>query len=123
MPDLSEKIRKLKGEGLSLPAIAAILSISHEAVRKRLKAIESEEQVSTGIEEQGLPGYSAAREIVSTRSKAHKSRVSRQRKQTVNRVSTSKAPSSIPYRKVSMPWKPLPSSLRRAEMKCLKRCV
>jgi DNA-binding CsgD family transcriptional regulator len=41
MQDLNEEILKLKGEGLSLRQIAVALGISHEAVRKRLKAIET----------------------------------------------------------------------------------
>ena len=48
MADLNEEIRKLKEEGLSLRAIANSLGISHEGVRKRLKAVKDKDQVSTG---------------------------------------------------------------------------
>jgi hypothetical protein len=54
MPDLNEEILKLKSEGMSLRAIATALGISHEAVRKRLKAFNvtastiKKEKVSTG---------------------------------------------------------------------------
>ena len=54
MPDLNEEILKLKEEGLSLRGIATALGISHEAVRKRLKAVNvtastiKKEKVSTG---------------------------------------------------------------------------
>jgi DNA-binding CsgD family transcriptional regulator len=53
MLDLNEEIQKLKEEGLSLRQIAVALGISHEAVRKRLKAVNvtastiKKEKVST----------------------------------------------------------------------------
>ncbi len=46
-PDLDGQIWKLKAEGKSLRQIAVALGISHEAVRKRLKAVKDKHQVST----------------------------------------------------------------------------
>jgi predicted ArsR family transcriptional regulator len=88
---------------MSLRAIAAALSISHEAVRKRLKAIEGKGAL-TRKREQELTSSTRVKESVSPGSKAHKSRASRQAKHTVNRVSTSKTPAPYPPR-VSTPWK------------------
>ena len=50
MPDLDGEIRKLKAEGKSLRRIAAPLNMSHESVRKRLKAITDKERTSTAHE-------------------------------------------------------------------------
>jgi len=47
MSDLNEEILRLKVEGLSLRGIATALGISHEAVRKRLRAVKDKDQVST----------------------------------------------------------------------------
>jgi hypothetical protein len=44
---LDGQIWKLKAEGKSLRQIAVALGISHEAVRKRLKAVKDKHQVST----------------------------------------------------------------------------
>lgn len=47
MSDLNEEIQKLKERGMSLRLMAATLNMSHEGVRKRLKALERGKQVST----------------------------------------------------------------------------
>jgi hypothetical protein len=91
-PDLDGKIWKLKGEGMSLRAIAASLSISHEAVRKRLKSIEGKDRVSTTAEDRKLTASTIKKEKVSTGSKPCKSRASEELGDIVNRVSTSNAP-------------------------------
>ncbi|NWF91925.1 MAG: hypothetical protein HXY46_03345 [Syntrophaceae bacterium] len=44
MPDLNEEILELKAKGKSLRQIAVALNMSHEAVRKRLKAVKDEDQ-------------------------------------------------------------------------------
>ena len=108
MSGLTDEIRKLKAEGKSLRAIAATLSISHEAVSKRLKTIESDEQASNGGEKRWLRLVAGPKEIVGTRSKAHKSRAFGQTRHTVKRVSTKETPSHThPYRRCQPFWKPL----------------
>jgi len=92
MLDLNEEILKSKGEGMSLRQIASALGISHEAVRKRLKAVNDKDQVSTTAEDRKLTASTIKKEKVSTGSNAHKSRTSEELKATVNQVSTSNAP-------------------------------
>ena len=92
MPDLNEEILKLKSEGLSLRAIADRLHLSHEAVRKRLKAVNDKDQVSTTAENRKLTASTIKKEKVSTGSKPCKSRASEELGDVVNRVSTSNAP-------------------------------
>jgi biotin operon repressor len=87
MLDLNEEIWKLKERGMSLRLMAATLNMSHEGVRKRLKALERGKQVSTG-------------------SNAHKSRTSEELKATVNQVSTQKTSSLSPTTGVN-PFKTL----------------
>ena len=94
--ELDEKILHLNGEGKSLRAIASTLSISHEAVRKRLKSIEGKDRMSSNMEDRRLTASTIKKENVSTGSKTHKSKAPRRPKQPVNRVSTSKAPSHNP---------------------------
>ena len=89
MPDLNEEIRKLKEEGESLRKIAAALGISHEAVRKRLKAVNDKNQVSTNLEYQKLTASTIKEEMVSTGSKPRKSRASEELGDTVNLRQTS----------------------------------
>jgi len=93
MPDLNEEIRKLKEEGLSLRKIAATLNMSHEAVRKRLKAVNDKNQVSTNPEYQKLTASTIENGKVSTAPNAHQSRTSEKVMDTVNQVSTQKTPS------------------------------
>lgn len=93
MPDLNEEIRKLKEDGLSLRGIATALGISHEAVRKRLKAFKDKDQVSTTAENRKLTASTIEKEKVSTGSKPCKSRASEELGDTVNRVSTKETPS------------------------------
>lgn len=93
MPDLNEEIRKLKEEGLSLRQIAVALGISHEAVRKRLKAVNDKDQVSTTAEDRKLTASTIKKEKVSTGSKPCKSRASEKIKDTVNQVATKETPS------------------------------
>lgn len=81
---------------MSLRAIAASLSISHEAVRKKLKGLEGKDQVSTNPEDRKLTASIIKNETVSTCSKPRKQRVSRALGDTVNRVSTQKTPSLSP---------------------------
>ena len=89
MPDLNEEIRKLKEEGLSLRQIAVALGISHEAVRKRLKAVKDKDQVSTTAEDRKLIASTIKKEKVSTGSNAHKSRASEELGDVVNLRQTS----------------------------------
>jgi len=93
MRNLNEEIRKLKEEGMSLRAIATALGISHEAVRKRLKAVNDKDQVSTTAENQKLTASTIKKEKVSTGSKPRKSRASRTYGDIVNQVSTKETPS------------------------------
>jgi orotate phosphoribosyltransferase-like protein len=93
MLNLNDEMQKLKEEGLSLRQIAVALGISHEAVRKRLKAVNDKDQVSTNPEDQELAASTIENETVSTCSKPRKQRVSRALGDTVNRVSTQKTPS------------------------------
>jgi IS30 family transposase len=89
MLDLNEEIRKLKEEGLSLRGIATALGISHEAVRKRLKAVKDKDQVSTTAEDRKLTASTIKKEKVSTGSKPRKSRASEELGDTVNLRQTS----------------------------------
>ena len=93
MRNLNEEIRKLKEEGMSLRAIATALGISHEAVRKRLKAVKDKDQVSTTAENRKLTASTIKKEKVSTGSKPRKSRAPEELGDTVNRVSTKETPS------------------------------
>lgn len=101
MPDLDEQIWKLKAKGLSLRKIAATLSISHEAVRKRLKAIEVKDRVSANPEDLRLTAAPTKNKKLSTFSKAHQSRASEELGDTVNL----KTPSHIPAPGVNPPEK------------------
>jgi len=87
--DLNKEIWKLKDEGMSLRQIAVALGISHEAVRKRLKAVKDKEQVSTTAEDRKLTASTIKKENVSTGSNAHKSRASEELGDTVNLKQTS----------------------------------
>jgi IS30 family transposase len=89
MPDLNEEIRKLKEEGLSLRQIASALGISHEAVRKRLKAVKDKDQVSTNPEDRKLTASTIKKEKVSTGSKPCKSWASEELGDVVNLRQTS----------------------------------
>ncbi len=91
-----QMILELKAKGKSLRAMAATLNLSHEAVRKRLKAINDKAQISTNLEDRKEIASTIEKEKVSTGPKARQSRASGQVKHTVNRVSTSKAPSHNP---------------------------
>jgi predicted transcriptional regulator len=93
MPDLNEEILKLKNEGMSLRQTATALGISHEAVRKRLKAVKDKDQVSTTVENRKLAASTIKKEKVSTGSKPRKSRASEELGDTANRVSTKETPS------------------------------
>jgi predicted transcriptional regulator len=86
------KILELKERGMSLRQIASALGLSHEAVRKRLKAVNDKDQVSTTAEDRKLTASTIKKETVSTGSKPCKSRASEELGDTVNRVSTSNAP-------------------------------
>ena len=87
------KILELKAEGKSLREIASILGISHEAVRKRLRAVNDKNQVSTTAEDRKLTASTIKKEKVSTGSKSCKSRASEELGDIVNQVSTQKTPS------------------------------
>ena len=84
------KILELKERGMSLRQIASALGISHEAVRKRLKAVKDKDQVSTNPGDQRFTAAPTKNKKLSTGSNAHESKVSRQPRRTVNRVSTEK---------------------------------
>lgn len=87
------KILELKAEGKSLREIASILGISHEGVRKRLKAVKDKDQVSTNPEYQKLTASTIKKEKVSTGPKPCKSRASEELGDIVNQVSTKETPS------------------------------
>jgi predicted transcriptional regulator len=89
------KILELKERGMSLRQIASALGISHEAVRKRLKAVKDKDQLSTTVEDRKLTASTIKKEKLSTGSNAHKLRASEKIRDAVNQVSTSNAPSPI----------------------------
>jgi len=93
MPDLNDKISKLKGEGLSLRRIAATLNMSHEAVRKRLKNLEGKGNVSTIETERKLTASTIQNEKVSTAPNAHQSRASEESESIVNLIPSVETPS------------------------------
>lgn len=107
-------ILKMKDEGKSLRAIVATLSISHEAVRKRLKNLANIEKLSTKEKNQELTVAAIEEEKVSNGSNADKSRASGKIKDTVNQVSTQETPSLSPTTGVN-PFKTL--SLKATEGK------
>lgn len=88
-PDLNEEIQKLKEEGNSLRKIAATFHLSHETVRKRLKAIEGKDRVSTEARGKELTASTIKKEKVSTGSRPRKSRASEEIDDTVNLKQTS----------------------------------
>jgi DNA-binding Lrp family transcriptional regulator len=92
MDVVDQNILNLKADGNSLRQIASALGISHEAVRKRLKAVKDKDQVSTTAGDRKLTASTIEKEKVSTGSKAHQSRASEELGDVVNRVSTSNAP-------------------------------
>ena len=110
MNDLDRKILNLNSERKSLREIGTILNMSHEAVRKRLKAIEDKDQVSTNPEDQ-LTASPIENEEVSTGSKAHKSRTSEESEVGVNLIPQVGTPSQTPTEGVN----PSPSPSRSPE--------
>jgi biotin operon repressor len=90
---LDTEILNLKVKGKSLRQIASALGISHEAVRKRLKAVNDKNQVSTNPEYRKLTASTIKKEKVSNSSKVDKSRASGTFGNAVNQVSTPKTPS------------------------------
>jgi DNA-binding Lrp family transcriptional regulator len=98
---IDKDILTLKAEGKSLRRIAAALGISHEAVRKRLKSIESKDRVSTKTREHELTPSTGVKEIVSTGANPHESRVPEESEVAVNL----KTPSHIPAPGVNPPGK------------------
>lgn len=92
MDVVDQNILNLKADGKSLRQIASALGISHEAVRKRLKAVKDKDQVSTNPEYQKLTASTIKKEKVSTGSKPCKSKAIEELGDIVNRVSTSNAP-------------------------------
>jgi len=93
MNEHEQKILELKVGGKSLREIASILGISHEAVRKRVKGLQSEDRLSIKAREQGLTPSTKEKEKVSTVSNARKSKVCGESNQSVNQLSTKKTPS------------------------------
>lgn len=86
-------ILDLRAKKKSLRQIASTLGLNHEAVRKRLKSLESKHRVSTKAREQELTASTIKEEKVSTGSKPRKSRASEELGDVVNRVSTKETPS------------------------------
>jgi hypothetical protein len=93
MPNLNGEIRKLKEEGLSLRAIAAALGVSHVAVLKRLKAIETGRQMVTNRGKTRLPPAAEENGNVLTGPNVHQLRESGELGGNVNQVVTRKTPS------------------------------
>ena len=92
MLDLDEKILDLKRDGKSLREIGAVLQISHEAVRKRLKALVSKDRMSTKAMDQELTVSTRVKEKASSGSNPRKSRLGEKSEVVVNQVSTKNAP-------------------------------
>jgi hypothetical protein len=103
MLDLDDKIRRLRGEGVSLRAIATELGLSHEGVRKRLKRIKSEDQGPNGVTGKELTQALKDKAISHPGSKAHKSKASGQGRFLVNQMSTQAPPSTNPTEGVNQP--------------------
>lgn len=87
------KILELKERGMSLRQVASALEMSHVAVLKRLKTVKASRKVVTYGGSDGLPLVTGERSVVSTSSKADKSRVSEEPEDTVNQLVTKKTPS------------------------------
>jgi DNA-binding CsgD family transcriptional regulator len=97
-------ILDLKAEGKSLRQIGTILNISHEAVRKRLKAINGKTQVSTNPEDRKVTASTIEKEKVSTCSKPGKSTASGASGYGVNLKGT---PTEEPGGNVNPPPRPI----------------
>ena len=93
MNDLDQEIFEMKRGGASLRKISQAVRMTHEGVRKRLIGLEDMSRTSTNPENRKLTVPIIKKDRVPTGSNVQKSRASRKRKHTVNRVSTLKAPS------------------------------
>ncbi len=91
-----QMILGLQAKGMSLRQIASALGLSHEGIRRRLKRLESNDQVSTKPDDRMLTASAIGNEKVLTGSDAHGSKASEESEDTVNQVSTSKTPSLTP---------------------------
>lgn len=96
MLDLDEKFLDLKRNGKSLREIGSVLQISHEAARKRLKALAGKHCLSTRKENKGLTASTSDNELQSTSPNPHLSRLPEDSEMCVNQLSTSEAPYSTP---------------------------
>ena len=94
MPDLNEEIWRLKGEGMSLRAIATALGISHVTVLKRLRAMEGNRQVITGKDRKRLPAIIERKDKQTTGFIPYPSRSCEESRDGGNQVVTKKTPSS-----------------------------
>ncbi len=91
-----QMILGLQAKGMSLRQIASAVGLSHEGIRRRLKRLESNDQVSTKPDDRMLTASAIGNEKVLTGSDAHGSKASEESEDTVNQVSTSKTPSLTP---------------------------
>jgi len=82
MPDLNDEILTLKGKGMSLRRIAAVIGLSHTTVMRRVREME---QVS-------LPGIVTGK----AGSKPHQSRICGKSEETLGKVSHKELPSVMP---------------------------
>lgn len=87
-----QMILDLKAKKKSLRQIASTLGLSHEAVRKRLKSLESKDRLSTKERNQELT-VAIEKEKVSTAPNAHQSRASEESKSVVNLIPSVETPS------------------------------
>jgi hypothetical protein len=92
MNDLDRKILNLKSQGKSLRQIGSDLHLSYEGVRKRLRNLVRESQVSTPKEKKRLTALTNENDGASTASNARKSRLGDELDVAVNQVSTKNAP-------------------------------